>query len=204
MLSDLDLVNITASLYDPKETWGRFFTPIVYGGVKCIGNDTVLVFRGSTTPRDWWEDFETSPINDTDLGILERGFSDTMREAVTNAGNLNTTYPGEFYITGHSLGAARAFIAAGYLQKRQPIVRVFGAPRPGGLQLKSILSSLNIRSYRNRRDPVCDVPIELPGFPYVEPCEFTELNVEPTDDDQWGLLADHHIELYQRGVATVI
>jgi predicted lipase len=105
-------------------------------------------------------------------------------------------------ITGHSLGAARARVfAALRVVNHLPVDRlcVFGSPRPGFANLARVIqkSGMIHMSFRNRNDPVTEVPTILPQWEHTE--NYILLDEHAIADD-YSPLRDHHIELYQRGV----
>jgi Lipase (class 3) len=113
------------------------------------------------------------------------------------------------YLTGHSLGAARACLYAYYrLVNNLPVdgVYLFGCPNPGNKFLGKILSSVPVISFKNRRDLITDVPVDLElfGEEYVQVAPFIELNEPAPIGDKWGIFSDHHSELYQSGVNKMI
>lgn len=112
------------------------------------------------------------------------------------------------YIGGHSLGAARAFLYAYSRVKRGLRVDGIiccGSPNPGNDVIGYALSGIPIFSLKNRRDLITDVPvdIELFGEEYVQPVPFDEIDEPAKRGDPWGLLSDHHVELYQAGAAKL-
>lgn len=108
------------------------------------------------------------------------------------------------YITGHSLGAARAALYAFSRVKRGlPVagVYLFGCPNPGDRHIGLTLSSVPVQSYRNRRDLVTDVPVDLDFLneEYVKPAPVAAFNEKAPSGDSWGVFSDHHSELYLAG-----
>lgn len=155
------------------------------------------MFRGSDDALDWLRDFDATIYSHPQLGPVHYGFMEGMDDFFEENSKLLGASPD---ICGHSLGAAHAWLFAGLLAKagnNPSRITVFGSPRPGCDQLRSILSPISKSSYKNGNDPVTDVPVYLPIFPFVEPCQFTQINVPPVTHD---LLHDHHIEQYLAGV----
>jgi predicted lipase len=174
----------------------------IYAALKRFPGYDVIVFRGSDSLEDWFRDFKAFPIDHPLLGGIERGFAEGMDNAFASI-IQKTVQP--LVVTGHSLGAARAYIFAGLCAvKKIPVakVTVFGSPRPGFSKLKDILSDTEIESYRNGDDPVPDVPLTvLPLFPYIEPAPFIFLNESPVNGDD--PVAWHNIALYAAGVKNL-
>ena len=209
--SDLTIAETVAALYDDHR-WSEFAsvntTEGVVWGVKIIDKAAIAVFRGSVTKLDFVKDFMALPamIID-DIGPVHSGFALGCAPAVIQLRNI---LPGDvdLIICGHSLGAARAWIAAGLAIVNEMIpfrIVTFGSPRPGYAKLASIVSEVPQKSYRNLHDFVCEVPFTIhPTFPYVQPCVFTPLNVPPEPNDDWGPLADHHFELYLKAIRGLV
>lgn len=212
-MNDLDIFKICVALYStqPVGYWTHLF-PIdgSYCAVKRVGNIDVVVWRGSTTALDWFQDFLATPaidFQDVRLGPCHAGFLAGVRGVLPE---VNAVLGPNVIITGHSLGAAHAFIHAGYLvtgahtPDGKPLIPlkvvVAGSPRPGFGQLKGLLHNAGVpmSSYKNLQDPVTDVPVA-----YLEPAPFTALTDAPPSNDPWGIVADHHSELYLAGLTKL-
>jgi hypothetical protein len=201
MITDLDAVNFCAATYSSPAQFDTVYSGVsdddVWCGVKTLSDCCVVAFRGSSDFLDWQRDLDSVMITDPDLGGVEQGFMQGMREVSNQLANIISAKP--LCITGHSLGAARALIFAGLLEvagaKPEKVV-TFGSPKPGAEKLKFILSGVAINSYRNRHDPVTNCPIDLLGLPYVHPRDLIAVDAPPPQPDPWGFLADHHISLY--------
>jgi pimeloyl-ACP methyl ester carboxylesterase len=105
---------------------------------------------------------------------------------------------GPVTITGHSLGGARARIAAAkMLVRRLPVVKVvtFGSPKPAFGNLARVIQKSGVEhvSYRNRNDPVPLVPMVLPFWQHTE--GWTVVDGAP-DADELDALRDHSIARY--------
>ena len=112
-------------------------------------------------------------------------------------------WPHQTGIAGHSLGAARALIAAGLLTaaKRPPErVLALGCPKPGFQKLSDLIlaGGYPVMCVRNGPDPVAAVPLTLPDLPYCKPVADTAIHeppADPADPFAW-----HHVQLYLDGV----
>jgi hypothetical protein len=203
VITDADLAQLCALSYKPGAEWDHAWTAeeiCVYHRV--IEGVDVIVFRGSVTPADWLRDFKGLPEKHRLLGWCHDGFLDYMdlvfEETMAVVGR-------EIIVTGHSLGAARASILAGLYAAHgsAPIARVvFGEPRPAFKQLRSILrdSGMQLRSYRNVRDPITLVP-DLFDL-YVHPSDL--LDIDGGSDASDPLFGQHHIEFYRKGVPAQV
>lgn len=200
MVTDLELAQVCWDLYfEPNKLDHVVDTDGVTVGISHKDEHSIICFRGSTTLLDWMRDFQAQMVFDADLGGVELGFMQGLRKiAGERPGGAIPASP--IYITGHSLGAARALIFAALEKlKGLPIagVTVFGPPRPGAAKLKEILAPVPVRMYRNRLDPVCEVPFDIPLIdPYVHVSDLISVDAAPAPEDPWGFVADHHMELY--------
>lgn len=205
MITDKDIVRVCASSYDPSFKWDVLWDGTYSNGVYAGLAGNVLCFRGSVTAEDWFRDLNAEAEDDNVLGGLHAGFAEGMPEFV--AKNVEFLHS-DTIVCGHSLGAARALICAGYMIKAGIIPRaiiVFGCPRPGFRRLADTLSFHKCaRSYRNRFDEVTTVPRAFPCLPYVDALPFIDLDVKPHPADFDLFLADHHIELYEAGTPPTL
>ena len=166
-----------------------------------------MVFRGSLTPLDWFRDFLAIPHELADhpqLGDVHAGFAIGMDDAL---GNLLPRLRNSVYVTGHSLGAARATIFSGLLMAiaKPPVARVvFGEPRSGCARLSSIVRRISRNaSYRNVWGGSVDLVTTVPTDPpYKRATPLTDVHEQPKAFDSWGLLARHHLGLYAKAVGV--
>lgn len=219
MITNIDCVNLCAAIYAGVPTDWDHYDPGDAGdrvcwGIKRIGNEAAVVFRGSITLIDWLRDLMAvaNPFSHDDIGPVHPGFLSGMRTVQRELGGLiDKKTP--LTITGHSLGAGRAGILAGLMVTDgwTPAARiVFGEPKPGFMQLADILRAVPInRSYRNggdlHHDLVTDVPFSAPPEEFVHPTPVIPLCAEPTGDwfSRMGVFAWHHVQLYQQGVGAL-
>jgi len=202
MLSDLDICGVLLNLYGKQDAFERVLdVDGVYAAVKYNLDSTLIAFRGSTTFLDWIRDFQACMVP-TSVGSVELGFYHGLR------GVLQNILPGlpkgmPVQVAGHSLGGGRALIFGALLVEAgyTPEIITFGAPRPGDAQLTKTLKDCAITAYKNGVDYVTDVPIPIhPLLPYEHPRYLTALLEYPDPDDEWGILAWHHLQLYQKGL----
>ena len=124
----------------------------------------VLSFRGTevTEPSDVLADLTFGKNIEAIGGKIHVGFKTeinklwpTLEKAVAGIDSL--------YVTGHSLGAAMATIAAGRMQSKVISLVTFGSPRVGN---KEYVNSLTVTHHRvqNNCDDVTKVPFMLMGF----------------------------------------
>src|SRR5258708_804403 len=117
MLTDLDIITICSALYDRPDdkTYSDAIWPTdgAYAAIRRQGNIDVVVWRGSVTPLDWFEDLGSEvPLWDKELGHCAAGFLGGMR---ANAKHIDQTVGSDVIVTGHSLGAAHAALYAAHL-----------------------------------------------------------------------------------------
>lgn len=84
---------------------------------------------------------------------------------------------------------------------------VFGEPNPGFSQFAGIVAKLPVSvGYCNKdaggHDRITDVPFAVPllGLDFVHPPAFSFVSAPPPADDEWGVFAYHHVQLYEAGV----
>lgn len=218
MLKDLDLVNIQQAMEGARalapDTWDHLEPPSGDRGV-CWGllvkfGVQVLSFRGSIAPEDFLRDaiseeaVAIDPPWGTAVGHVPIGFIIGLIEAYTAILSL-LDHAKDLVVIGHSLGAARALIFAGMMASngRPPKeVVTWGSPMPGMLALKTLLSPITQRAYRNRRDPVCDVPLPIELWPYCHPSALIQVDSGPPEDPM-DILSDHHIFNYAKAIRAI-
>jgi triacylglycerol lipase len=128
--------------------------PIAF--IATRGNAIYVVFRGTKTIAEWVSDATFSQVDYTyvaNAGKTETGFSGiyasirgAMIQKVASLASGGTTYT-TLYVTGHSLGAALAVLAApdfaAQTPFKQPVVYTFAGPRAGDPLFASVYD-LNI------------------------------------------------------------
>lgn len=219
MISDAQIADLVAASYLPPDQSGvvwDHFDPGESGdkvrwGVKRIGADVAVILPGSRTLLDWLRDLTAiaDPFHHDDVGPVHPGFLSGMRTVERELGGMvDKTSP--IFIGGHSLGAGRGGILAGFLVLAYWNVAarvVFGEPKPGFAQLAEIIKGVPGRSYRNgddkHHDLVTDVPFSFPPEQFVHPTPIIPVCARPAAGlfSEYGPFAWHHMPLYQAALA---
>ncbi len=179
-------------------------------GIKRSEDSIAIVFRGSLTLLDWLRDLNAvaNPFHHDDIGPVHPGFLSGMRTVERELMTL-VSKDDKLILAGHSLGAARATVLAALLVTDgwKPAARVvFGEPKPGFLQLISILADVPGRSYRNGdanfHDVVTDLPFSVPPEEYVHPTNIVRVTGAPDGGlfSRLGLFSWHHMPLYLKAL----
>jgi triacylglycerol lipase len=122
-----------------------------------------LVLRGTDALMDWVMNFRAAPATWTGRGRVHKGFSEALDKIWGNVvGSLERNVPADcpLFITGHSLGAALATLAASLRPPRA--LYTYGSPRVGDDDFAATLSSVPAYRMVNNRDVVTTVPPPLP------------------------------------------
>jgi len=213
VISAHECAALCAELYDHPvpEAWDRLWSGgEVICAVRRLAGTCVLIFRGSVTTLDWMRDLQALPKWDPEVGFCHGGFLEQIDTALAEAIPALTagSPPLPVTVTGHSLGAARARIAAAKLAARGLNVEqlcTFGSPRPGFANVRRVIekSGMAHRSFRNGHDPVCLVPFPiLPVLPFEHTEDWTAF-WEHADGDDLRPERDHAIGLYVAGTAKL-
>jgi triacylglycerol lipase len=131
---------------------------------ECVAN-YVLSFRGTevTERSDIVADMKAGKNIETQAGgKVHSGFRSELNKIWSDI-EKSVADIEKLDVTGHSLGAAMATIAASRIQSKVQTLVTFGSPRVGD---KHFVSSLNVCHYRvqNNCDSVTKVPPRLMGF----------------------------------------
>lgn len=199
-MNDLDAAMLCQAAYIGKDAgWFHWIDVAgVVAGIQRSDGDTIVAFRGSSSQEDWLRDLDELPV-DTKLGHVHRGFIEGMDTF------MDTVFPllrGRVFLTGHSLGAAHAAIFAGMLTQRWAIPKrlvLFGCPRPGFQKLSEIVSGagIDVASYRNRNDPVTEVPYLLGLYKHIVEPAHVESKTSPEP-----FVLDHLMQYYIEAMAS--
>lgn len=122
-----------------------------------------LVLRGTDDLMDWVTDFKAVAASWAGKGQVHFGFSEALGKIWSEiVVSLDKNVPADcpLFITGHSLGAAMATLAASL---RPPVaLYTYGSPRVGDNDFAATLSTVPVFRVVNNRDVVTTVPPPLP------------------------------------------
>jgi hypothetical protein len=177
----------------------------VNGFVGSMETSIYIVFRGSQSFSNFVDDFDIRTREEYCTGCLvHKGFYEATQSVLPDVldeiSRLQTKNPklDDIVITGHSLGAALATIAALDLAKKGFHVKLinFGSPRLANSNLAEYISKmLPIRlRVTNHRDPVPHLPLFALGFDHIQGEYYEDENAfvhecmgtsDPTCSSQW-------------------
>jgi triacylglycerol lipase len=199
----LEFANIAQTTYDnPKTSTAKFkalgykiiqFFDINGAQAYLLTNDTITVlsFRGTevTEKSDVLADLKAGKNIEACGGKVHVGFKEEINKlwpSITAALEAN---PGNLYVTGHSLGAAMATIAASRMQDRVTALVTFGSPRVGNAEF---VKSVTVEHYRvqNNCDDVTKVPFLLMGFAHHGTHKYLNFYGEFRDLTPWQRVKD--------------
>ncbi len=202
MITALQSAQLCAKIYNQVAAdWDHYWT---FDNVICahkrIGEEDTLTFMGSKLAIDWIRDAEGFPWWDDEIGFCHAGFLTDMDAVLAEISQVITL---PVTIQGHSLGGARARIAAAKMIYRKQAVKrlcVFGSPKPGFANIRRLIEKSGIEhvSYRNCNDPVPLLAAILPMWEHTEDWQALSSHAAPDDLEP---LRDHHITLYVKGVS---
>jgi pimeloyl-ACP methyl ester carboxylesterase len=199
MITDLEAAQLCAAVYDGNSpAWDHWIEQDgIVAGIKKDANSTTVIFRGSANAEDWHRDLDEFPHEHPLLGYVHGGFLEGMEKFHQT---LVPLLSGEVNIGGHSLGAAHACIFAGLIDGPVKKLALFGCPRPGFNRLRTLVSykCQYISSFRNRDDPVTEVPFLMGLFQHV--IEPTHVQSKTHPDI---FAEDHRIRYYVEAMTPV-
>ena len=142
---------------------------VAFTVVPMDGGPTIFAFRGTIQCfDDFADDGDIKPDDDPIFGMLHGGFNYGSAD-YTAAVLAKVT--GDYLLTGHSLGGARALIAgarAAYANRPPVGICTFGAPRPGGSKLVDYLNrvaAIDALEFARNGDPIPNM-VEPYKHPY--------------------------------------
>ena len=161
------------------------------------GVERVLSFRGTevTQKSDIRADLTSGKNYESNKTLVHVGFrkevnkiwEDILQELLNDKSDQSAP----LYITGHSLGAAMATIAASRLQETMKVEALitFGSPRVG---TQEFVDGLGVQHHRviNCCDSVTRVPLWIMGFRHHGVITYLDFNGNARDYSGWRLLLD--------------
>ena len=148
-------------------------SPVPFGFMGTIGTDVFVVIRGTKTPLEWFDDFSAEPSpftpNNVSWGTTGVGYMRIFDDLGPQIIQTLTTYQEgggsleSVYVTGHSLGAALAHLAAANIAAVfgvKPISYTFSGPRAGDSKFAAAVEAAGLQTWRmfNTDDIVPTVP----------------------------------------------
>jgi triacylglycerol lipase len=199
----LEFANIAQTTYDnPKDSNSKFkalgYTIVEFFNIDGAqaylltnGTITVLSFRGTevTEKSDVLADLKAGKNIEACGGKVHVGFKEEINKLWPTISKVLADNPGNLYVTGHSLGAAMATIAASRMQDRVTALITFGSPRVGNAEF---VKSLTVEHYRvqNNCDDVTKVPFMLMGFAHHGTHKYMNFHGEFRDLTPWQQVKD--------------
>ena len=199
----LEFANIAQTTYDNPKTSKAKFKALGYSIVEFFdidgaqaylltnGTITVLSFRGTevTEKSDILADLKSGKNLEACGGKVHVGFKGEINKLWPTISKVLADNPGNLYVTGHSLGAAMATIAASRMQDRVTALITFGSPRVGNAEF---VKSLTVDHYRvqNNCDDVTKVPFMLMGFAHHGTHRYMNFYGEFRDLTPWQQVKD--------------
>jgi triacylglycerol lipase len=199
----LEFANIAQTTYDNPKTSTAKFKALGYKIIQFFdidgaqaylltnGTITVLSFRGTevTEKSDILADLKAGKNIEACGGKVHVGFKGEINKLWPSISAVLADNPGNLYVTGHSLGAAMATIAASRMQDRVTALITFGSPRVGNAEF---VKSLTVEHYRvqNNCDDVTKVPFLLMGFAHHGTHKYMNFYGEFRDLSPWQQVKD--------------
>ena len=207
MISVLQSARLCVEIYESKpEAWTHYYARpgLVVGHRVLEGYDTFTFMGTANLPGMIRDAMAAVAIWDEDIGMAAAGFVEGLYDFLVWAKPL-VTLP--IWLQGHSLGGAQARNCAGkMLVAKWNVVglHVFGSPRPAFANLGRIFDKAGLvrTSWRNRNDPIPEVPPPFPiPFRHTEDWGVMDEHAAPDDLTPFR---DHHGPLYLAGAAKVV
>ena len=155
-MKPLNFAQLAESAYTDTPTMGQ----IGSAGI-AVQYGNVLAFRGSSDVASWLHDLDVGTYEVPGIGDVHGGFWSAYLEI---RADVLATKPD--FVTGHSLGAALAIIAAADLQLhgwQLAGVYAFEPPKVStDNALAMLLQPLSPKLYKNGNDIVPEMPLTLP------------------------------------------
>lgn len=150
-------------------------------GILPSTQNIYVVFRGSSSVKNWVEDFEIKKVEYTTFPecncSVHKGFYDStlhiLNDALYSIYSLLKTYHYDIIVTGHSYGAAvcQLFSMELLAKNIQSQVYNFGQPRVGDMDFAYFVNDhlFNLWRFTHNKDLVPHIPPST-GFEYFHSC----------------------------------
>lgn len=157
---------------------------------EVFGDEYVLSFRGTEVSQksDILADLEAGKNLEACGGKVHHGFKKELDKLWPKI-EKSLAKVDAVYITGHSLGAAMATIAASRLQDKAQALVTFGSPRVGTAEFVNNLKVIHFR-VQNNCDDVTKVPFRLMGFRHHGTHKYMNFYGEFKDLTVWQRVKD--------------
>jgi hypothetical protein len=192
MLDDLALARLCQQVYQPP--W-LSIGDVRYTIHRDLDPRPVIVFQGTIDAAETLTDLHAWPMRSC-LGWYGHAGIVGRAEAVLPA--LLASVSGPAIITGHSLGAGLALAVSALWPWPDNLVVALEPPRVGFFGFARALRRHTVRIYRHGNDPVPQVPIWLPWWPYHHPrwlIRFGQPTPDPIDSHAiTGIIQDLEAE----------
>lgn len=178
--TDAELVGYAAATYDPAAVP---YIDDVNNSIRSFlftraDGLNIIAIEGTHNPLGWALDFfgvtirDQQGMNHETLGWIHAGFYASAVASLTRAALIAASGP--YAICGHSLGAGLALLIGALLSQDElgdrglaPVkIGAFAPPRVGGDAFVKTINAIPFCAYRFGNDPVPEVPITIPDFPY--------------------------------------
>lgn len=129
---------------------------IPFGYICTKNNQTYVIFRGTSTPFEWYTDVLAAQVPFI-VGKTTKGFKGIYDQIIPQIPKL----PNNTIISGHSMGGALAHLLGYTFKEINPIIYSFCVPRFCDIELACSYNSLQLVSYRifNTEDIVSYLPL---------------------------------------------
>jgi triacylglycerol lipase len=154
----------------------RFFDgPSTQAFAVVADHGAYVSFRGteSGNPVDWARDAQFRPVAGEPFGRVHSGFRRALDEVWGDVSAVVAAGSGPLFVTGHSLGAALATLAAARIAdtaRQVTAVHTFGTPRTGLGDFRNTFNErLGSRTFTviNHIDLVTRAPLLIQGYRHV-------------------------------------
>lgn len=172
--------------------------PIIgYIAVDQVNNIQYIIFRGTLTDNEWYQDFQISQTSLTNNIMIHSGFYGLYQQFEPIL--MKNLISPNIIIAGHSLGGALASVSGFNIinSGRNAVIYTFGKPRVGNIEYASLMNQSypnSIFRVENDNDLIPTIPLSAtanesnPPVPWVYQHEGTSVRF----NQNWGSLGLNH------------